>query len=122
MTTLHDAVHRAQRAGRVLEVFRPSYARLDPQGYDRALAELALPGTIDEAGQTAVEPALQDDTESSDAAGTSPFTDGVRLYVPGAHVVPTKQLGAVTEAIAHTITACRVVCVYGGRTTPRPRR
>ncbi|MCX4869686.1 ATP-binding protein [Streptomyces sp. NBC_00825] len=113
LTTLHDAVHRAQRAGRVLEVSRPSYARLDPQGYDRALVELALPGTIDEAGQAAVEPALQDDPDSSDAAGTSPFTDGVRLYVPGAHVVPTKQLGTVTEAIAHTIAARGVVCVYG---------
>ncbi|MFE7112355.1 ATP-binding protein [Streptomyces sp. NPDC057575] len=72
-----------------------------------------MPGTIDEAGQAAVEPARQDDPDSPDAAGTSPFTDGVRLYVPGAHVVSTKQLGAVTEAIAHTIAAHGVVCVYG---------
>ncbi|MFF3631910.1 hypothetical protein [Streptomyces sp. NPDC002164] len=114
LTTLHDAVHRAQRAGRVLEISRPSYARLDPQGYDRALAELALPGTIDEAGQAAVEPAVQDDTDSSDTPGTSPFNDsGVRLYVPGAHVVPTRQLGKVTEALAHTIAARGAVCVYG---------
>ncbi|MFG3533206.1 hypothetical protein ACGF8B_41885 [Streptomyces sp. NPDC047917] len=114
LTTLHDAVHRAQRAGRVLEVSRPSYARRDPQGYDRALAELALPGTIDEAGQAAVGPVPQDDTDSSDAAGTSPFTDsGVRLYVPGAHVVPTRQLDTVTGAITHTVAARGVVCVYG---------
>jgi hypothetical protein len=56
LTTLHEAVRREQRAGPVLEVSRPSYARLDPQGHDRALAELALPGTIDEAGHAATEP------------------------------------------------------------------
>ncbi|MDK0517606.1 hypothetical protein [Streptomyces sp. ML-6] len=56
-----------------------------------------MPGTIDEAGQAAVEPALQDDTDSSDATGTSPFTDGVRLYVPGAHQTSLVLCGAGAE-------------------------
>ncbi|MGP3991767.1 hypothetical protein [Streptomyces sp. 3N207] len=36
----------------------PGYARMDPDRYDRALAELALPGTIDESGQA--QPAVAD--------------------------------------------------------------
>ncbi|MFF1695592.1 hypothetical protein ACFVXC_18480 [Streptomyces sp. NPDC058257] len=47
------------------------------------------------------------------AAGSSRFTDGVRLYVPGAYVVSTRQLGEVTEALAHTAAARGIVCVYG---------
>ncbi|MEU5418428.1 hypothetical protein AB0G46_04075, partial [Streptomyces sp. NPDC020667] len=86
---------------------------MDPAAYDRALAELALPGTVDEAGQATADPAPKDGADSADTASTSPFTDGVRLYVPGAHVVSTRQLGQVTEAIAHTLAARGIVCVYG---------
>ncbi|GAA2277833.1 hypothetical protein GCM10010430_74700 [Kitasatospora cystarginea] len=46
----------------------------------------------------------------SSAAGVSL---GVRLYVPGAHVVATRQLGEVTEALAHTVAAREIACVYG---------
>ncbi|MFE9361144.1 AAA family ATPase [Streptomyces olivaceoviridis] len=114
LTTLHHAATRERRAGRVLDLPRPGYARVDPAAYDRALAELALPGTVDEAGQATTEPAAKDGTENAQTASTTPFTDsGVRLYVPGAHVVSTRQLGQVTEAIAHTITARGIVCVYG---------
>ncbi|RLU80183.1 hypothetical protein CTZ27_35675 [Streptomyces griseocarneus] len=59
-------------------------------------------------------PALEDGAGNTGTVGTSPFTDGgVRLYVSGAHVVSTRQLGTVTEAIAHTIAARGIVCVYG---------
>lgn len=88
-------------------------ARVDPAVYDRALAELALPGTVDEAGEAIFGPAVRDGADSADTADTTPFTDGVRLYVPGAHVVSTQQLGVVTEAIAHTVAARAIVCVYG---------
>ncbi|MFF4355027.1 hypothetical protein [Streptomyces sp. NPDC001530] len=50
LATLYRAVHEEQGSGRVLEVSRPAYARQDPDRYDRALAELALPGTVDETG------------------------------------------------------------------------
>ncbi|TGB16101.1 ATP-binding protein [Streptomyces sp. MZ04] len=114
LATLHLAVRREHSQGRVLEATRPRYARVDPAAYDRALAELALPGTVDEAGQAMAGPAPKDGAESADTASPSPLTDsGVRLYVPGAHVVSTQQLGAVTEAIAHTIAARGIVCVYG---------
>ncbi|WP_372404117.1 AAA family ATPase [Streptomyces luteireticuli] len=113
LSTLHHAANRERRAGRVLDLARPDYARVDPAAYDRALAELALPGTVDEAGEATADPAPKDGADSVDPAGTSPFTGGVRLYVPGAHVVSTRQLGQVTEAIAHTIAARGTVCVYG---------
>lgn len=38
---------------------------------------------------------------------------GVRLYAPGAHVVATRQVGEVTEALAHTTAARGLLCVYG---------
>ncbi|MFG2563686.1 hypothetical protein [Streptomyces sp. NPDC048496] len=37
----------------------------------------------------------------------------MRLYVPGAHVVSTRQLAEVTEALAHTTAARGVLCLYG---------
>ncbi|MFC7310809.1 AAA family ATPase [Streptomyces monticola] len=114
LATLHLAVRREHSQGRVLPVTRPRYARVDPAGYDRALAELALPGTVDEAGQAIADPAPNNGTENNGTASTTPFTDsGVRLYVPGAHAVSTRQLGEVAEALAHTIAARGIVCVYG---------
>jgi hypothetical protein len=105
LTTLYHAVHREQRAGRVLEISRPAHAHGIPERYDRALAELALPGTVDENGWSTA-PAAENKTSESDGtpegAGPALFGHGARLYVPGAHVVSTRQLGAVTEALAHT--------------------
>ncbi|MEV5599431.1 ATP-binding protein [Streptomyces sp. NPDC052496] len=113
LSTLHHAVNRERRAGRVLDLARPSHVRGDAAAYDRALAELALPGTVDETGRATTDPAAKAEAECADTASPSPFSTGVRLYVPGAHVVATGQLGQVTEAIAHTIAVWGIVCVYG---------
>ncbi|MEV5205709.1 ATP-binding protein [Streptomyces sp. NPDC053720] len=115
LATMHRAVREQRRAGRVFQSTRPGKGHVDPDRYDRALAELALPGTVDETGQA---PPVSG-AEQADATTTTPVTrpaslgDGVRLYVPGAYVVSTRQLGTVTEAIAHTAAARGVVCVYG---------
>ncbi|MFE7245149.1 hypothetical protein [Streptomyces sp. NPDC057580] len=50
LATLHRVVRQEQRVGRVLEIIRPRHGRVDPAVCGRALAELALPGTADEAG------------------------------------------------------------------------
>lgn len=113
LATLYRVVRAEQCAGRVLEVSRPS--RVDPAVYDRALAELALPGTVDETGQRP-EPDAAGETGSNEAAeqvGPEPFAGGARLYAPGAHLVSTRQLAEVTEALAHTVAARGVLCVYG---------
>ncbi|MFJ2191718.1 AAA family ATPase [Kitasatospora sp. NPDC087861] len=115
--TLHRAVQRERQAGRVLQGVRPGQGRVDPAVYDRALAELALPGTVDEASQApptadlalVVEPVVV--AVPDGPAGVVPL--GVRLYVPGAHVVATSQLGEVTQALAHTVAARGIACVYG---------
>ncbi|OEV06175.1 hypothetical protein AN216_00450, partial [Streptomyces oceani] len=127
LATVLRAVRRDLRAGRGLEVARPArgYAGLDR--YDRALAELALPGTVDEAGQalsvpaadqavgTAASAASAVPAESEPAAAHTRLLFGrdVRLYAPGAHVVSTRQVGEVTEALAHTVAARGLLCVYG---------
>lgn len=113
LATLYRVVRAEQRAGRVLEVSRPS--RVDPAVYDRALAELALPGTVGAIGHRP-EPDVVDETESNDSAeksGLAPFVGGARLYAPGAHLVSTRQLAEVTEALVHTVAARGVLCVYG---------
>jgi DNA transposition AAA+ family ATPase len=38
---------------------------------------------------------------------------GVRLYVPGARLVSTRQVAAVAEAVGHTVAARGMCCVYG---------
>ncbi|MEU9033140.1 ATP-binding protein [Streptomyces sp. NPDC048383] len=84
--------------------------------YDRALAELALPGMVDEAGaapSVSAAERLGGPGESGSGAQPPLFTDGVRLHVPGAHVVSTRQVGSVTEALAHTVAARGVLCLYG---------
>lgn len=116
LTTLHDAVRRETRAGRTLEISRPFYGRRDPERYDRALAELALAGTVDENGQSTAPVAKNETGEpdgTPDEASPTPFGPGVRLYAPGAHLVSTRQLGEVTEALAHTVAARGALCVYG---------
>ncbi|MEU6768122.1 ATP-binding protein [Streptomyces sp. NPDC046853] len=112
LATLHLAVRREYSRGRILKAARPRYARVDPAAYDRALAELELPGTVDEAGRASAGPAPGKVAGTADASALS-FTGGVRLYVPGAHVVSTRQLGEVAEALAHTVAARGIVCVYG---------
>ncbi|MFJ9777887.1 AAA family ATPase [Kitasatospora sp. NPDC101157] len=109
--TLHRAVRREQRAGRVLQGVRPGRGRVESAVYDRALADLALPGTVDEAGQAAPVAEPVPAVVPDGSAGPVPL--GARLYVPGAHVVATSQLGEVTEAIGHTVAARGIACVYG---------
>ncbi|WP_438296352.1 AAA family ATPase [Streptomyces sp. HUAS TT7] len=114
LTTLHDAIRREKQAGRTLAISRPAHARRTPERYDRALAELALPGTVDELGRPAppaTEPGGGDSTREQ--PGPSSFGYGVRLYAPGARMVSTLQLGEVTEVLAHTVAARGVLCVYG---------
>ncbi|WP_189220852.1 MULTISPECIES: ATP-binding protein [Streptomyces] len=114
LTTLHRVVRDDLRAGRVLECTTPRRGHVDPDRYDRALAQLALPAMVEESGeQTPPSPAPVSAAGRDKAAGDTPFTAGVRLYVPGAHVVSTRQLGEVTEALAHTVAARGIVCVYG---------
>jgi hypothetical protein len=78
LTTLYHAVHREQRAGRVLEISRPAHAHRIPERYDRALAELALPGTVDENGRSA-----------APAAETRPVNPTARPRERGRHCSAT---------------------------------
>ncbi|MFJ8045530.1 hypothetical protein ACIRBX_33985 [Kitasatospora sp. NPDC096147] len=92
---------------------------MDPAVYDRALAEPALPGTLDMTAPASAplatapaRPAAPDDP----SAPQHPVTNaplGVRLCVPGAHLFATSQLGEVTEALTHTVAARGIACVYG---------
>ncbi|MGW7086578.1 AAA family ATPase [Streptomyces sp. NPDC054871] len=114
LATLHRVVRDQLRAGRVLESASPRHGHVDPDRYDRALAQLALPGTVGESGQkTPLAPTPISKAGPEEGVGSAPFTDEVRLYVPGAHVVATRQLGEVTEALAHTVAARGVLCLYG---------
>ncbi|WP_406300419.1 ATP-binding protein (plasmid) [Embleya sp. NBC_00888] len=113
LTTLYQAVRRDLRSGRVLGIARPIHGSA-VDGYDRALADLALPGTVDEQGRPAPPvPAAEAVRGTDPIAGPEPVDDGVRLYAPGAHVVSTRQLGQVAEALVHTVAARGIVCVYG---------
>lgn len=113
LTTLYHAVRRDLRSGRVLRIARPIHGS-PADGYDRALADLALPGTVDEQGRpTPPVPAAEAARESDPIARSTSPGDGVRLYAPGAHLVSTRQLGAVAEALVHTVAAHGIVCVYG---------
>ncbi|WP_161359137.1 ATP-binding protein [Streptomyces sp. SID3343] len=113
LTTLYHAVRRDLRSGRVLGIARPIHGSA-ADGYDRALADLALPGTVDEQGRPT--PPIRDAEAvrgSDPIAGPEPVDDGVRLYTPGAHLVSTRQLGQVAEALTHTVAARGIACVYG---------
>ncbi|GCD97084.1 hypothetical protein EHYA_04771 [Embleya hyalina] len=117
LSTLQRVIRRDVRAGRTPEVSRRSGKDMRSASYDRVLAELALPGTVDEAGRiTLPSPAEHTPAVTETGPATtqpSPFANGARLHVPGAHVVSTRQLGAVAEALAHTVAARGIVCVYG---------
>lgn len=102
LSTVMRAVRRDLRDGRVLEIARAAPGRVDPGRYDRALAELALPGVVESEPDTdPAEPSVM-------AAG-----GGVRLYAPGACLVSTAQLSGVVEAVGHTVAARGLLCVYG---------
>ncbi|MEV8320869.1 ATP-binding protein [Streptomyces sp. NPDC059900] len=115
LATVMRAVRRDLGEGRVLEIARPARGHVVPDCYDRAVADLALPGTVDEAGRAS-------GRESSTGAGSNGGSDtssrpellaGVRLYAPGAHLVSTRQLAEATKALAHTVAARGVLCLYG---------
>jgi hypothetical protein len=109
LATFLRVVRRDLRAGRVLQVARPAPGHADPGGYDRALAELALP-RLDSDGAL-------DSTDVAPVSVTEPVVGaaggGVRLYAPGARLVSTRQLAAVAEAVAHTVAARGSICVFG---------
>ncbi|WP_328296405.1 ATP-binding protein [Streptomyces sp. NBC_00435] len=49
----------------------------------------------------------------SDEEAAPPPRSGVRLFVPGARVVSTAGVGAVVEAVGHTVAARGIGCVFG---------
>ncbi|MCC0100717.1 ATP-binding protein [Streptomyces flavotricini] len=113
--TLHRAVQRDLRAGRVLEVARPSRNRVEAGRYDRVLAELKLERAaeglpvVDAAPAAPPGPGAGEDGEES----TGPSRGGVRLFVPGARVVSTAEVAAVVEVVGHTVAARGIGCVFG---------
>lgn len=115
LATVMRVVRQDLKAGRELEVARPARGHVDPGWYDRAVAELALPGMVEESGQAvAPEPRTAgQDRDGPEEGAASALLDGVRLYAPGAHLVSTRQLAAVAEAVAHTVAARGVMCLYG---------
>ncbi|WP_443329524.1 AAA family ATPase [Streptomyces sp. 8N706] len=113
LATLHRVIKRDLRAGRVLEVVRPAGAGLEPSGYDRALADL---GFTDGAGGPSVVDGPVTDAfvaEGGQGAADTGVWGGVRLYVPGARLVSTRQVASVVEAVGHTVAARGMCCVYG---------
>ncbi|MET7694970.1 AAA family ATPase [Streptomyces sp. NPDC005483] len=118
--TLHRVIKRDLGAGRVLEVARPAGARagVEPSPYDRALAELGL--TDGAGGPLVVEEPASDRSAAqgqpdaaAGAAGVGVRAGGVRLYVPGARLVSTRQVAGVVEAVGHTVAARGMCCVFG---------
>lgn len=109
LATVMRVVRRDLRAGRALEVARPARGHVDPGYYDRALAELALPDMNGEAAPLHDVPGPAQSAEINTAATGG----GARLYAPGARLVSTQQLSAVVEAVAHTVAARGLICVYG---------
>lgn len=110
LATLHRVIKRDLGAGRVLEVARPAGARvgLERSRYDRALADLALVGgaggPLVVGGWPADRPVPEGGAADAGARG-----GGVRLYVPGARLVSTRQVAAVVEAVGHSV-AARGMC------------
>ncbi|MFF5639710.1 hypothetical protein [Streptomyces sp. NPDC012825] len=114
LPTPHRVIKRDLGAGRVLEVARPAGARvgLEPSRYDRALADLGL---VDgQGGPLVVDgPPADGPVPEGSAADAGVRGGGVRLYVPGARLVSTRQVAAVVEAVGHTVAARGMCCVYG---------
>ncbi|MEV7691366.1 ATP-binding protein [Streptomyces bungoensis] len=113
LPTLHRVIKRDLGAGRVLEVARPAGVRagVEPSPYDRALADLGL---VDGAGAPLVVDGPPADVPvPKDAAEAGVRGGGVRLYVPGARLVSTRQVAGVVEAVGHTVAARGMCCVFG---------
>ncbi|MGW1927495.1 ATP-binding protein, partial [Streptomyces massasporeus] len=114
MATLYRVIKRDLGAGRVVEVPRPAQAGvgLEPSRYDRALADLGL---VDgKGGPLLVDgPPADGPVPEGGAADAGTRGGGVRLYVPGARLVLTRQVAAVVEAVGHTVAARGMCCVYG---------
>ncbi|MFE6268240.1 AAA family ATPase [Streptomyces goshikiensis] len=110
--TLHRAVQRDLRAGRVLEVARPSRNRVEAGRYDRVLAELKLERVGEGLPVVDADPVVPAVAVSDEPATPLP-RGGVRLFVPGARVVSTAGVAAVVEAVGHTVAARGIGCVFG---------
>ncbi|MFI9187630.1 AAA family ATPase [Streptomyces goshikiensis] len=110
--TLHRAVQRDLRAGRVLEVARPSRNRVEAGRYDRVLAELKLERVGEGLLVVDADPVVPAVAVSDEPATPLP-RGGVRLFVPGARVVSTAGVAAVVEAVGHTVAARGIGCVFG---------
>lgn len=110
--TLHRAVQRDLRAGRVLEVARPSRNRVEAGRYDRVLAELKLERAGEGLPVVDVDPAVPA-VAASDEEAAPPPRGGLRLFVPGARVVSTAAVAAVVEVVGHTVAARGIGCVFG---------
>jgi hypothetical protein len=116
LATLHRVIKRDLGAGRVLEVARAAGVRagVEPSPYDLALAELGFadgvggPLVVDEPVGDA--PVAQGGPDVADAGVRA---SGVRLYVPGARLVSTRQVAGVVEAVGHTVAARGMCCVFG---------
>lgn len=111
--TLHRVVQRDLRAGRVLEVARPSRNRVEAGRYDRVLAELRLERAGEGLPVVDAEPASPPGPATDGEVDAAPLRGGVRLFVPGARVVSTAPVAAVVEAAGHTVAARGVGCVFG---------
>ncbi|RSS79926.1 ATP-binding protein [Streptomyces sp. WAC06614] len=102
LSTLQRVVLRDLRAGRVLEVARPSRNRVEVSRYERVLADLKLQRAgeglpvVDAVSEV---PAVAEPDEGN----TGPSRGGVRLFVPGARVVSTASVAAVVEVVGHTV-------------------
>lgn len=112
LQTLHRVVQRDLRAGRVLEVARPSRYRVEAGRYDRVLAELKLEQAGEGLPVVDVDPAVPV-VAAADEDAAPPPRGGVRLFVPGARVVSTAGVSAVVEAVGHTVAARGIGCVFG---------
>ncbi|MGW2651876.1 AAA family ATPase [Streptomyces sp. NPDC001393] len=110
--TLHRAVSRDLRAGRALEVARPSRNRVEAGRYDRVLAELKLQRAGEGLPVVDADPGVPA-TVGPDVEGAALSRGGVRLFVPGARVVSTGPVAAVVEAVGHTAAARGIGCVFG---------
>ncbi|MFE3553455.1 AAA family ATPase [Streptomyces sp. NPDC059193] len=112
LSTLQRVVLRDLRAGRVLEVARPSRNRVEASRYERVLADLKLERAgeglpvLDSAGEVS-------GVAESDEESTGPSRGGVRLFVPGARVVSTGAVAEVVEVVGHTVAARGIGCVFG---------
>ncbi|MBQ1159551.1 ATP-binding protein [Streptomyces sp. A73] len=93
-------------------------AAISPGGADRlaaVLAELRLLSPDEAATAPKTEPGRPPVTMPEDNSGRPPTRGGVRLFVPGARLVPTNAVTAAAEAVEHTAAARGIACISGER-------